>query len=294
MVELPDHIARALNQQGARIPSLPLAAAQAIQLASDPEVSLKRLATVIESDPALVSAVLRVSNSAFYRLSDTGGIANVTRAITRLGVGEIRRVCLSAAVVSAFPIKAKEPSLDRALFWKHSACCGVASRRLVEGLHIATDGEEFPAGVLHDVGKLILDIVFHEDYARAIALTNETGCSMRSAELEIFGVDHAQVSAWLCERWELPKALVHAVQFHHEPEASTGDPLLAAVVYVADIFARVTGNGFGGEQTAVAVTDTDAWRIVTERVPTPDVELLFFQISEEMHQSADMFAAGQA
>jgi len=169
----------------------------------------------------------------------------------------------------------------------------MAARKLCEHLKVNFDGEEFVVGLLHDVGKLVLDLVAHEEMSRAIAATHETGISMRHAEQEVFGVDHAEVSGWMCQRWNLPEDLVDAVRFHHDPGKAEFNRMLAAVVYLADGIARVAGNGFGGETTPITIEETDAWRILAPKVP-PDIDLafLYFEIQDTMARHSGLLTGG--
>lgn len=283
-IDLPENVRNALERHGDRIPTLPHAAAEATRLASDPDVSLKKLSGVIESDPALAAEVLRLANSSFYNVTATGGCPNILRALTILGVREVQRICLSVGVFRAFSPSEQGPSLDREKFWIHSASCGIAARRLVHELGLRTDGEEFSAGILHDIGKLVLDLVLHDDYCAAIRINEETGQSMASAEYGIFGTDHAEVSAWLCQRWHLPW-LVDALRHHHAPERAQENPQLAALVHVADLVARVSGHGFGGETTPIVLEELGAWRILTEGRDDVDATYVLFRLQDEMERS---------
>jgi putative nucleotidyltransferase with HDIG domain len=287
-IALPQRLRVSLEELQA-LPTLPAVALRVMELARAPETPLDTLAKLIERDPALSAAILRVVNSAFYERPQP--VSSVQRALVVLGVAEVRRICLVVAVFKAFPERPGQAGLDRKLFWQHSAACGVAARRLCELLKSPHDGEEFTAGLLHDVGKLILDLCFPESYREAVAISYRDGCSMAHAERQLFDADHTEVGAWLAERWKLPGELTAAIRWHDSPELAP-EPHLAAIVHLADVFARVTGNGFGGERGPVAVQETAAWNILWSgagREPL-DVEWLTFRLEDEMAKHRDLFA----
>ncbi len=284
---LPDRVRVGIEELQA-LPTLPAVALRVMELARVPETPIETLAQLIERDPALSAAILRVVNSAFYERPQP--VSSVQRALVVLGVAEVRRICLVVAVFKAFPVRPGHAGLDRKLFWQHSAACGVAARRLCELLQTPHDGEEFTAGLLHDVGKLILDLCFPESYREAVAITHRDGCSMAQAERAVFDSDHAQVGAWLAERWKLPDELTAAIRWHHSPELAP-QPRLAAVVHLADLFARVAGSGFGGERTPVAVQETAAWNILWSGPGREPIDLawLTFRLEDEMDKHRDFF-----
>lgn len=271
-----------------QMPTLPAVANQVLSLGHDSVQSFKELEAIIEGDPALAAAILKVANSPFYRLP--GGVANIARAVMVLGLAEIRRICLGVTVMCAFP-EQDRPTMDRALFWKHSTACAIAARRLTQYLEIDSDGDEFLAALLHDMGRLVLDLCFHERFSDAIQLSADRGISMRAAEQQVFSTDHTLVGAWLCQRWRFPQAMVDAVRYHHSPEDAPADNPFVAIVYLADLFSRVTGHGFGGENTPVVIYDTPAWRAVLalRRTNSPvDLAALTFQLNEAMQQNEDL------
>jgi len=286
-IALPDRVRVGIEELQA-LPTLPAVALRVMDLARDPETPIETLAQLIERDPALSAAILRVVNSAFYERPHP--ISSLQRALVVLGVTEVRRICLVVAVFKAFPGRPGQQGLDRKLFWQHSAACGVAARRLCELLKTPHDGEEFTAGLLHDVGKLILDLCFPETYREAVAIAHRDNCSMADAERGVFDADHAEVGAWLAERWKLPEDLTAAIRWHHNPELAP-QPRLAAIVHLADLFAHAADSEAGGERTPIAVQHTAAWNILRgDRISEPvDLDWLTLRLDEEMVKHRDLF-----
>ena len=157
---------------------------------------------------------------------------------------------------------------------------------------IRTGGAEFVAGILHDVGKLVLDLCYPQKLSKAIRITEDTGVSMMQAEEDVFQTNHAMTGAWLLQHWNLPEVIVDAVRFHHEPEQSKVAPMITSIVHLADLFARESGSGFGGERTTIRMEETPAWeKIRTARLhdETIDLEGLTSRLADEMRRHQGMF-----
>ncbi len=289
VLTLPARVEQALGTLD-RLPTLPAVAARVVSMAGDEHVEFKDIAAEVEKDPALAASLLKVANSPYYRTRH--GVSSVLRALVVLGAREVRRICLGVSVMSAFPRGAQSPGFDREAFWRNSSACAVACREIARRLRIPCDGEEFTAGLLHGVGKFLLDLLFHEDYDEAIRITWQEGIDLRTAEERVFGASHPLVGAWLCRQWKFPDRLVDAVQHHLEPERAGVDPVLASVVHLGELFARVTGSPFGGERTPVVVRETQAWAILVGhgvREEEVDLARLTFELAEKMEQHRDMF-----
>lgn len=191
--------------------SMPAQAARAFQLASDPKSSLGDFVKVIESDEALSSRIIRIANSVyFYRGTK---VSELEKAVANIGLTEIRGL-LSATMLRGL-LRAKGPS--RESIWRHSVLTAMYARRLSALSNQVSEGSAFLAGILHDVGKLIMLTQNQGGYSEVIRLTKIRPITSIEAEEEVFDLNHIEVGKWVGERWNFPEPVLHTIAFHHEP-----------------------------------------------------------------------------
>lgn len=257
------------------LPTLPSVIHEFHRVAEDPDAGMERIAEVIQKDPVLTGKVLRIVNSAFYGLQQK--IGTLRLALVILGMKQIRHLVIGVSVMSVFPPKPGRPTFDRNRFWTHSAGVGMISRMVAARAQAMFDGVEFTAGLLHDIGKVVLDEYFHEDFTEALARSEKKGIPLYEAEDEVFGVTHAQVGEWVAGHWNLPEELCEAIAFHHKPERAERNMVLTSVVHLANLLARMKGVGFSGDRASVRIEENVGWQILTTKCPPlADVDLESF------------------
>ena len=212
----------------------------------DPRASAHQVAAAIEGDQVMTSKVLRLVNSAFYGFPRK--VASVSQAVVILGLATVKNLVLGTAVMEAFRGGPEGRRFHRQAFWRHSLGCAVAARVLGGRLGVDRDEHCFVAGLLHDLGKVVLDVFFQEAYDEAVALAEKENLLLVTAEERVLGITHAEVGEILAEVWQFPPALVEALRFHHQPPLATRAPALVRVVHVADILTRVLAMGWSGDQ----------------------------------------------
>ena len=218
------------------LPTLPEIASRLMTMVNDPLVSTSDVAAIIAQDPSLSSRVLRLSNSAFYGMP--GKINTIHHAVVLLGFKIITTIILSLTVFDMFPEHKRSRRLfDRKAFWLHSLCCGLIARRLARNVkkRFLFDPEElFCAGLLHDIGKIVLEQYLHEEFHTALTIARDRKIPQHRAEKECLGFSHADVAEWLTAGWGLPAQIAKALAMHHEP--GPADQLIdsAGVCHVAD------------------------------------------------------------
>ncbi len=231
-------------------PTLPEVVMHLIRVVDDPATSASEVSRIISRDQSLTTSVLKLVNSPFYGMSRQ--ITTLTQATVILGFTAIRNIALTAAMFDEFGVSSNEEmpgGYSRSGFWEHSIACAIATRCLA-GYAAFPDAEQaFIAGLIHDLGKVLLDEYLHEDFVRALRLAEEEKLRIREAEQRIFGTDHTQVGGWLARNWNLPEELVAVIEFHHNPTESTVAPRLAALVHLADIIVRMQGYGHAGDSS---------------------------------------------
>lgn len=239
------------------VPALPDILIRIWDLVGRDDTSAKQLAEVMSRDPGLTGAVLRLANSAYFGFPRK--ITTVTQAIVVLGFNTVQGLATGASVFRTLQLGAA--GLDPRGFLRHSLVTAAASRALASRRGAQRGGTAFAAGILHDLGKLVI-AEFLNDSHQVIADRVGLGIPYEEAERAELGVTHQDVGAWFAGRWNLPGELAAAIRWHHEPEESREHSEMAAAVHLADLTAhRIGANRSGRPQppplASVALTMLD-------------------------------------
>lgn len=216
------------------LPVLPSVYAQVRKELQSQDASIYTIGDIISKDVAMTAKILQLVNSAFFGLPRH--VSSPAQACALLGLDIVKGLVLSLGLFSQFDVdKCKGFSLEA--LWKHCLVTGAVAKALAkeENQERVLIDDAFIAGVLHDVGKLILAAFFEKSYTGAIMRAEEKQLTLWEAESEVFGTTHAAVGAYLMGLWGLPDSIVEALAFHHNPEDLPGDrfsPLLA--VHIAN------------------------------------------------------------
>ncbi len=243
------------------LPSLPEVVTRILSLVDDPVASAQQIGDVVGQDQSMVASILRLVNSPFYGLSRR--ITSIQHAIVLLGFRTIRNMALSAVLVKSFGESSRDRRFDRSLLWRHTIACAIGSRLLARKLRTVEPEEAFLAGLIHDMGLVVLDQYFHDGFRLVLDRVLGEGMTLVAAEREIFGQDHAETGAQLGRRWNFHPTIVEAIACHHDPARAKKDPILAGIVHVAGSFnepraPEMIGGGEETEQTAgLWVWETD-------------------------------------
>lgn len=201
-----------------QIPSLPSVVSKLLKVINHPNSSAEDAARFIEKDIGLAGKVLKLANSPYYGIPNT--IESVHSAVVLLGFNTIKSIVLSTSVVKMFPARSGAPLFNRVSFWKHCVEVALISRFL----SLRTPAREvdaeiaFSAGLLHDLGTIVLDQTLAAEYQEVLALAQREGIALQNAERKLLGVDHAEISGMLMEKWDIPDALRIPATFHHRPQ----------------------------------------------------------------------------
>ena len=232
-----------LMQQGRDLPALPKVVMQILEATGRGESSAKILAQVASQDPMFAARMLRMANSAYYGLPRSVG--TLTEAVMMLGSHTLRNLAVVAATHDTLSTSVPGYALEDNELWRHSVACAITASYLAEVVHYPDKEEAFVAGLLHDVGKVILGPHLETYQAEMQAGLAETHCDFAELERRIFGFDHAVLGGHIALHWNLPKTLAQAIAQHHQPEKNGRIMTLAALTHAANAICLLAGVGLG-------------------------------------------------
>lgn len=227
------------------LPSLPQVANRVIQLTYDPKASYDEICEVICRDQVLTSKVLKLVNSAYYGLPRK--VVTITDALTILGIETLRTMVLGVSIHKALTDHKCRSVIKRKQLWRHATACAMASKLLAVRLGISESENVFIAGLLHDIGKIILSSFLSTEYSQVIDLCKQKKCSTIEAELEVLKITHSDVGMTVAEKWNLPIILAEPIGYHHDPLHKCNYPEVVQLVYLGDIIATIAGYDSGQE-----------------------------------------------
>ncbi len=267
------------------LPTLPIIVSRVLEVADDSGSSANELADIVSRDMSVSAKVLNLANSAFYGFSRR--ITTIPQAVVVLGFDTVRSLALSVSVFETLKQSEGDVSFDREAFWIHSIGCGTAARLIAKGLRFRDTGTFFVAGLLHDLGKVILDTYFNELYQEVVEEMVEEERSALDAETDILDIDHAEVGGWLAARWKFPEVLVAPIANHHNPMAAE-DALFkeTLIVHLANIVIKREGIGLCYETEIPDPSD-----LVESELKLSDEQVGGFQeeLRSEKDQITDFF-----
>lgn len=263
------------------LPTLPAVAVEVIGLSRTPDVSIKKISECIYKDPPLATKVLRMANSPFYRRG-SGEVDTLHRAILLLGLNEIINIATSVSVLSILPPKGSTGETIREMFWNHCIATGLIARHIDKKLGMRSTGREFVAGLLHDIGKIILDEYFHDKFMEAHAFSIDVDCPMYEAEMEILGTTHMEIGTFLAQKWNLPGYIADITLHHHNPEQAQFKDI-TSLITIADLLAKAKEFSCGGDRMSFVLSDQSAWHILKQMgypVHLLDIERITFETDD--------------
>jgi putative nucleotidyltransferase with HDIG domain len=229
-----------------RMPSLSPTVAKILQVANDPTSSANDLNKVISLDPVLAAKVLKLVNSAYFGFSEK--VTSTVRAIVMLGLNTIKNLALSTAALEAMSDTGKG-GLNMDEFWRHLLAVGVCAKLIARkiGVHKNFLEDYFLCGMMHDIGKVILNRINPEGYGKIIAAGKQTGKPLFLYESAVFGINHAEIGKILAEKWGLQKSLLDAMAYHHSPAGVPEDSIkLVYSIFISNNYSKQLHMGFGG------------------------------------------------
>lgn len=233
----PRRLLEILVKQVAELRMLPDVALKAIAIAEDPDSKVKDLVSIVGQDIKLTTSILSLSNSTIFGSTQT--VSSLQQAITRVGFRQTKNMIMASCVVSMMQQMSWDEVRVRDLLCKHSFLTGVISSHLNTLFGFGMQGEEFTAGLVHDVGRTLLAVSIPNEFASFDSLDFDESEDLLKQEMANIGTTHAEVGAWFLQRNHLPDELVMVARHHHKPQASAKFKRLVALTAIADEMANL-------------------------------------------------------
>jgi putative nucleotidyltransferase with HDIG domain len=241
------------------MPSLSSTATKILQVANDPASSANDLNKVISLDPVLAGKVLKLVNSAYFGFQEK--MTSTVRAIVVLGLNTIKNLALSTAMLETMKAKSST-GLIMDEYWKHLLATGVLAKHIARKININKNLLEdyFLCGLMHDIGKIVLNNLIPEGYGKIIAISKQAYKPLHLYETAIFGINHAEIGQLLGKKWGLQSQIVEAMAFHHSPShVSNDNKKLVYAIIISNNYVRRLNVGFSGNSYTEAIGD-EMWR----------------------------------
>ncbi|HWD18038.1 MAG TPA: HDOD domain-containing protein [Verrucomicrobiae bacterium] len=221
-----------------------------------------QIAEIIRRDPSLTSRLLRLVNSVYYGMAKP--VKNIEEAVFYLGVRQIRQLAMVTPIIEDFQKLAENRAFPWRQFWRHCIAVALMTREITD-LTQTQDGEiDYVAGLIHDVGKIVMAAAFPEHFYEIYHRRAGTG-DILQIERDVIGLDHAELGALYLRRQRLPEVFVDLVQYHHQPNLVRHHASVTAAVQVADLVVRhmkIGDSGNPGEVAFESWVDSAGWKIL--------------------------------
>lgn len=227
------------------LPALPHVILKVVKMAAQPEVSAREIGQVIAQDPSFSVRLLKLANSSYYGLPQS--VSTITDAVAMLGQHSVRNMALVAATQDVLYRAISGYDLEAGDLWRHSLACAYAAELLAVHARYPEREEAFVAGLLHDVGKVIIGMHIEGAIPKIQAHMEAHSCSFITAERAVLGFDHAEVGGRIASHWNLPSNLVQAISWHHQPVRNGRLFPLAGLVHLANGLCLMVGIGLGAD-----------------------------------------------
>lgn len=222
-----------------------------------------QISDVIRRDPSLTARLLRLVNSVYYGFNSR--INTIEEAVFYLGVRQIRQLATVTPIIEDFQRIAGKTPFPWRLFWQHCISTAILTREILNSEKPANDEADYVAGLIHDVGKIAMAAVFPAHFNDIQQRLAAEPTDLLALEVEVLGMDHAELGGLYLEYHNLPDVLVAAARYHHRPEQAPQHSGLVAAVQLADRLARYSKIGHSGNPGAVSFqdwVDSSGWGIL--------------------------------
>ena len=246
--DLKDRILKSVKE----LPPMPQVVLKTQELLADSNADAKKIAELIETDQGIATKVLKVANSSYYSLS--GQISSISHASVVLGHKILGEVVTLAGAEGILDGKLPGYGYDSKDLWKHSLAVAFGSKIISNSKHPDLVKEAHMAGLIHDVGRIILDSYIVEQKEEIESFMEKEEKTFLDAESQFFGFNHAEIASAVCEKWKFPGSINTAIKFHHQPGNSDGNTL-SYILHVADYIAILSGIGYDSDDVLYEIEE---------------------------------------
>lgn len=262
-----------------QLPTLPILFTEINRMLDNPFTSNRKISHLLMKDQSMVAKILKLSNSALYAKRQE--ITNLANAITFLGTETLRNLILQIALVRLFPFDDKEiPEFSANTFWEHSLGTAYFTNTLVKKLNLPPSDDYYLGGLLHDLGKLVVYQFYPQKFKDITLKQLKEDAVDIEAELEVLGVNHADIGEFLAEKWKFKSNIVAAIRDHHKELRSPA--VHVAVVRISNLFSKAAALCFPWDKRVFDIVGDPAWEILKNHSKGEvDVERMTFEIQDE-------------
>ncbi len=267
------------------IPSLPEIIQKVNRTVSDDNATADQLGKIIEKDQALTSKVLRLANSSYYGLSRH--VDSISRAITILGFNSVSSMALAVSVGGMFAGKGREGSIALTDLWEHSLACGIGAKAVMDNVQNSSTDKAFLGGILHDVGKVLINMKFQQEQKAVISSVCGGGIKLLDAERQILGFTHAEIGAIMGELWNFPKDIVETVRYHHRPLSARISRDTVCAVHMGNEIVKAMGLGKSTEPHVLPVMEEE-WKCL--EIKQAELPKIISAIHDEFNRAEEFMS----
>lgn len=287
----PSNRLLAMIESSRDLPTLPHILLKMLEICGNGETSIKDLSAVVQKDPSLSAHILRMVNSAYYNFPQK--ITSFRQAIGLVGMESVKNMAMSAAVYQVFFGLQKNPSFNLKVFWWHSFMCAVIAEMLAQKTAYPRPDEAFLAGLLHDIGKLVLMENFPHEYAAAVRSAQNESQLFAEEERQL-GISHADTGFWLMNKWRLQSFVADAILYHHEPAGRIANAFpLVKIIHVANSLCSIQADsrdaGLSMAMEMLGLDPADTAELTARAEQQVDQIATSFEIDIEAPQQADTY-----
>lgn len=262
------------------LPTIPVVAIQVLKLLDQPDVSIEEVADLMLSDQVMTARVMKLINSPVYKSGNE--ITSLKRALVYLGLRHIREVALATSFINAFD--SDSGAFDISTFWEHSFGVGMVSKVIAGKIGYHDLEKAYIAGIIHDLGEVFLSHYMRDDFQKVLDNIKDKPIKLIDAEVEQLGTSHCEIGLCMARKWNFPEAYCEVIAYHHKPSEASIDPVLCAIVNLADLFCSVRELNYGGrEWISFNLFEEKAWQILKDQFPNlakMDVERFCYELDD--------------
>lgn len=266
------------------LPPLPDTALKLMSVMNDPRSGMDQIVEAVKYDQAVTSNVLKLCNSAFFGLSRK--VTSLNDAMLTLGTVKVLQLVLSVHTNSMLTCEQKGYGLVAGALWRHSVAVALASSIFSRRLKQPNASLAFTAGLLHDVGKVVLSEYVGDKFADIIRRVTDEGASFTEAEHDVLGFSHEEIGGMVAEKWRLPETIVRCIRYHHTPGELDPPDAMVDTVYLANTLCLLLGIGLGEDGLCSRADETVMQRY---GLSEPDLEEVGVQMMIELQRVEAMF-----